>query len=61
MTVFGYGELALRQRVPQLDGAIARSADNLSVIGRERHAQDIFGVADKSLGGFTTEKQANQN
>jgi len=34
--------------VPQLDGAVARSGNDLSVVGGESDAEDVFGVSDKS-------------
>ena len=53
MTLLGDGELAVSQSVPQLDGAIAGSGDNLSVIGREGNGENIVGVSNKSAGGST--------
>lgn len=42
------GVLAHSQGVPQLDGFIPGAGHDLTVIRRESHAQDIFGVADKA-------------
>ena len=56
MTLLGDSELAVSQGVPQLDGAIARSGDNLSVIGREGNGENIVGVSNKSAGGGTSGK-----
>lgn len=54
VAVLGDVELALAERVPQLDGAVARAGNNLPVVGRERDGQDIRGVADKAAGGQTS-------
>lgn len=51
VALVGDGELAVTEGVPQLDGAVARAGDDLSVVGGERDGQDIVGVADESAGG----------
>ncbi len=48
------GILAFSQCIPQLDGLVARSADNLTVVDAECHAQDILGMPDKSTSGAST-------
>jgi hypothetical protein len=53
VTLLGDGELAVSQSVPQLDGAIAGSGNNLSVIGGEGNGENIVGVPNKSAGGGT--------
>ena len=53
MALVGDGELAVSQRVPQLDGPIARPRDDLTVIGGEGNGEDVVGVADESAGGGT--------
>ena len=53
MTLLSDGELAVSQSVPQLDGAIARSGNDLSVVGGERNGENIVGVSNKSAGGGT--------
>jgi len=45
------GILALTQSVPQLDGLVSSSRDNLSVISGESNAQNILGVSNESSGG----------
>lgn len=50
MTLVGDCELAVAQRVPQLDGAIAGAGDDLSVVGGEGDGEDIVGVADEAAG-----------
>jgi len=47
------GELALTEGVPQLDGLIAGTRDDLTVISREGNREDIVGVADEATGGGT--------
>jgi hypothetical protein len=42
------GELALTKGVPQLHGLVARTRDDLSVVGREGDGQDVLGVAHEA-------------
>lgn len=51
MALIGDGELAVTKSVPELDGPIAGSGDDLSVVGGEGDGEDIVGVANKSAGG----------
>lgn len=51
VTVVGDVELALAKCVPELDGAVTRARDNLTVVGGEGDREDIGGVADKAAGG----------
>lgn len=44
--------LALAKGVPKFDCLIARTRDDLPVIGAEANGKDIGGVADKAAGGF---------
>lgn len=44
-------ELALSEGVPELDGAVAGSRDDLTVVGRERNREDVRGVTDETTGG----------
>ena len=53
MSFLGDGEFAVTKSVPQLDGAIAGSGNDLSVVGGEGDGQNIVGVANKSSGGGT--------
>lgn len=53
MTLVGDGELAVAECIPKLDCAIARARHNLTVVGRERHREDIVVVANKTAGGIT--------
>ncbi len=56
MALVGDGVLAVTKGVPQLDGSVAGTRDNLSVVGREGDREDIVGVADKSSRGGTGSK-----
>ena len=42
------GELAIAQRVPELDGAVARARHDLPVVGREGDGEDVVGVPDEA-------------
>lgn len=53
MALVGDGVLAVTERVPELDGAVARSGDNLTVVGGEGDGEDVVGVADEAAGGDT--------
>ena len=53
VAVLGDVELALSERVPQLDGAVTRTRNDLAVVGRERDREDVRGVADEPAGGQT--------
>jgi len=47
VTVLLDGVLALSQSIPQLDGFVTRARDNLTVVGGESNAEDIFLVTNK--------------
>ena len=51
VALLGDGELAVTQGVPQLDGAVTRTGDDLTVVGGERDGEDVVGVADEGAGG----------
>jgi hypothetical protein len=53
VTIFGDVILALTQGVPELDGLVTRTRNDLTVIGREADRQDIVGVTDETTGGGT--------
>lgn len=53
VALVGDGELAVTEGVPQLDGAVTRTGDDLTVVGGERDGQNIVGVADESAGSVT--------
>lgn len=53
MTLVGDGKFAVAQRVPQLDRAIARARNDLTVVGGEGDGEDIVGVADEAAGRHT--------
>jgi hypothetical protein len=56
VTFLSDGEFAVTKGIPQLDATIARSGDNLSVVGGERDGKHIVGVANKSAGGGSSGK-----
>lgn len=51
VALLGDGELAVTEGVPQLDGAIAGTGDDLAVVGGERDGENVVGVADETAGG----------
>lgn len=51
MTLLGDGVLAVAEGVPQLDGLVPRTGDDLAVVGGERDGKDVVGVADEAAGG----------
>lgn len=51
MALLGDGVLAVTEGVPQLDGAVTRTRDDLSVVGGEGNGENVVGVADESSGG----------
>ena len=53
MSLFSDSELAVTESVPELDGTIAGSGDNLSVVGGEGDGENIVGVSNKASGGGT--------
>jgi len=56
VAVFSHGVLAFTQSVPQVDGLVTRTGDNLSVVSGKGNTQHIVGVVDESLGGGTRSK-----
>lgn len=50
------GVFADSKSVPELDGLVTGARNNLAVISREGHAQDILGVSNESPGCCTTEE-----
>ena len=53
VALVGDGVLAVTQGVPELDGTVTRTGDNLAVVGGERDGEDVVVVADESAGGGT--------
>lgn len=51
VALVGDGELAVTEGVPQLDGAVTRTGDDLTVVGGEGDGEDIVGVANEGTGG----------
>jgi hypothetical protein len=42
---------ALAEGVPELDGAVTRARDDLTVVRAEADGEDVGGVANKAAGG----------
>jgi hypothetical protein len=53
VALVGDGVLAVTEGVPELDGSVARTGDDLAVVGREADGEDVVGVADESSSGGT--------
>ncbi len=53
MALVGDGVLAVSQGVPELDGAVTGSGNDLAVVGGEGNGEDIVGVTDECPGGLT--------
>lgn len=53
VALVGDGVLAVTEGVPQLDGAVTGTGNDLTVVGGERDGQNVVGVADKGAGGVT--------
>jgi len=56
MSLLRDGEFAVSESVPELDGTIAGSGDNLSVVGGEGNGKNVVRVSDESSGGGTRGK-----
>ncbi len=56
MALLSNSELAVTESVPELDCSIARSGDDLSVVGGEGNGQNIVSVANKASSGGTRGK-----
>ena len=54
MTILLDVELAFSQGVPELDGPVSRTRDDLSVVGREGDGQDVGSVTNESSSGETS-------
>ena len=48
MSLIGYRVLAVTQGIPQLDRAIARAGNNLTIVCREGDGEDVVRVANES-------------
>lgn len=56
VALVGDGVLAVTEGVPELDCSVARTRDDLSVVGREGDGENVVGVANESSGGGTGSK-----
>ena len=52
MALVGDGVLAVTKSVPQLDGAVTGTGDDLTVVGGEADGKDVVVVADETAGGL---------
>ena len=52
MALVGDGVLAVTEGVPQLDGAVTGTGDDLTVVGGEADGKDVVVVADETAGGL---------
>jgi hypothetical protein len=52
VALVGDGELAVAEGVPQLDGAVTRTGDDLAVVGGERDGEDVVVVANEGTSGL---------
>jgi len=53
VTLLSDGELAVSESVPELDGAVSRSRDDLSVVCRKGDGENVVAVTNESAGGGT--------
>jgi hypothetical protein len=53
VALVGDGVLAVTEGVPELDGSVARSGNDLAVVGGEGDGENVVGVADEAAGGDT--------
>jgi len=53
VSLLGDSELAITKSVPELDGSVAGSGNDLSVVGGEGDGENIVGVSNESSGGGT--------
>ena len=54
VSLIGDGELAVTESVPELDGLVSGTRDNLPVIGGEGDREDVTSVSNESSGGYTS-------
>lgn len=53
MSVLNNGKFAFTKGVPELDGAITRTRNDLTVISAESNREDILGVSNESASANT--------
>lgn len=54
MTTAGESVFAFTNDVPELDGLITGTGDDLTVVGREGDGKNIFGVTNETVGSNTS-------
>lgn len=52
VALVGDGVLAVTEGVPELDGTVAGTGDDLAVVGREGNRENVVGVTDEAAGGL---------
>jgi hypothetical protein len=53
VALVGDGELAVTERVPELDSPVAGAGDDLAVVGGEGNRENVVGVSDEAASGGT--------
>ena len=53
VTIFGDVVLALTKGIPELDGLVTRTGNDLTVIGRERDRENIVSVTNETTSGLS--------
>jgi len=54
MTLLSNRKLTIAQSVPEFNGLVSTSRNNLSVVSTEGDAEDIVCVADETAGGLAS-------
>jgi len=54
VTILGEGVLEVTESVPQVDGLVARSGDNLTVVGGEGNRENVLGVTNELASADTS-------
>jgi len=53
VSLFGDGEFAVAEGVPEFNCLVSAATDDLSVVGAEGDGEDVIGVADEATGCFS--------
>jgi hypothetical protein len=54
MSLFGDGEFAVAEGIPEFDCFVSAATDNLSVVSAERDGEDVVGMADEATSCFAS-------
>jgi hypothetical protein len=52
MSFFRDGEFTISNSIPKFDSFISTSTDDLSVVGTERHGENVICMTDETTSGF---------